>query len=81
MTCCFRDLGFNNLSWTSDGSGTHFDNLFSLTRLMLEHNNIRSLSRRLFRDLISLKHLNVAGKSLTSIQARAFENIQDPKYL
>ena len=48
---------------------------------MLEHNNIRSLSRRLFRDLISLKHLNVAGKSLTSIQARAFENIQDPKYL
>jgi len=72
-----RDLSSNEISWTLEDESSVFDSLTSLSSLQLAHNDIRSVSRRVFAGLSRLRHLNLDDNDISQIHIAAFQTMSD----
>lgn len=72
-----RELSHNEISWAIEDSSGVFDGLVSLTRLSLDSNQIKSLSKQTFVGLAQLRLLRLVENPITSIQSNAFEPLKD----
>ncbi|XP_076975975.1 leucine-rich repeats and immunoglobulin-like domains protein 2 isoform X3 [Tamandua tetradactyla] len=66
------DLRNNEISWAIEDASEAFAGLTSLTKLILQGNQIKSITRKAFIGLESLDHLDLNNNAIMSIQENAF---------
>nr|XP_033774223.1 leucine-rich repeats and immunoglobulin-like domains protein 2 [Geotrypetes seraphini] len=70
------DLRNNEISWAIEDSNEAFADLGKLNKLILQGNEIKSITRRAFAGLESLQHLDLSNNAIVSIQENAFAHLQ-----
>ncbi|XP_005542348.1 leucine-rich repeats and immunoglobulin-like domains protein 2 isoform X4 [Macaca thibetana thibetana] len=66
------DLRNNEISWAIEDASEAFAGLTSLTKLVLQGNQIKSITKKAFIGLESLEHLDLNNNAIMSIQENAF---------
>ncbi|XP_069862575.1 leucine-rich repeats and immunoglobulin-like domains protein 2 isoform X2 [Dipodomys merriami] len=66
------DLRNNEISWAIEDASEAFAGLTSLTELILQGNQIKSITEKAFLGLESLEHLDLNNNAIMSIQESAF---------
>ncbi|XP_071073296.1 leucine-rich repeats and immunoglobulin-like domains protein 2 isoform X4 [Dasypus novemcinctus] len=66
------DLRNNEISWAIEDASEAFAGLRSLTKLILQGNQIKSITKKAFIGLESLEHLDLNNNAIMSIQENAF---------
>ncbi|XP_037592894.1 leucine-rich repeats and immunoglobulin-like domains protein 2 [Cebus imitator] len=66
------DLRNNEISWAIEDASEAFAGLTSLTKLILQGNQIKSITKKAFIGLESLEHLDLNNNAIMSIQENAF---------
>ncbi|KAM4871546.1 leucine-rich repeats and immunoglobulin-like domains protein 2 isoform 2-T2 [Thomomys bottae] len=66
------DLRNNEISWAIEDASEAFAGLTSLTKLILQGNQIKSITKKAFIGLESLEHLDLNNNAIMSIQESAF---------
>ncbi|XP_023557500.1 leucine-rich repeats and immunoglobulin-like domains protein 2 isoform X2 [Octodon degus] len=66
------DLRNNEISWAIEDASEAFTGLTSLTKLILQGNQIKSITKKAFIGLESLEHLDLNNNAIMSIQENAF---------
>ncbi|XP_075415633.1 leucine-rich repeats and immunoglobulin-like domains protein 2 isoform X2 [Tenrec ecaudatus] len=66
------DLRNNEISWAIEDASEAFAGLTSLTTLILQGNQIKSITKKAFIGLGSLEHLDLNNNAIMSIQENAF---------
>uniref|UniRef100_A0A8D0XEG3 Leucine rich repeats and immunoglobulin like domains 2 n=1 Tax=Sus scrofa TaxID=9823 RepID=A0A8D0XEG3_PIG len=66
------NLRNNEISWAIEDASEAFSGLTSLTKLILQGNQIKSITKKAFIGLESLEHLDLNNNAITSIQENAF---------
>nr|XP_040143295.1 leucine-rich repeats and immunoglobulin-like domains protein 2 isoform X4 [Ictidomys tridecemlineatus] len=66
------DLRNNEISWAIEDASEAFAGLTSLTKLILQGNQIKSITKKAFVGLESLEHLDLNNNAIMSIQENAF---------
>ncbi|XP_062960499.1 leucine-rich repeats and immunoglobulin-like domains protein 2 isoform X1 [Cynocephalus volans] len=66
------DLRNNEISWAIEDASEAFVGLTSLNKLILQGNQIKSITRKAFIGLESLEHLDLDNNAIMSIQENAF---------
>ncbi|XP_045147785.1 leucine-rich repeats and immunoglobulin-like domains protein 2 isoform X2 [Echinops telfairi] len=66
------DLRNNEISWAIEDASEAFAGLTSLTKLILQGNQIKSITKKAFIGLGSLEHLDLNNNAIMSIQENAF---------
>ncbi|XP_021121356.1 leucine-rich repeats and immunoglobulin-like domains protein 2 isoform X2 [Heterocephalus glaber] len=69
------DLRNNEISWAIEDASEAFTGLTSLTKLILQGNQIKSITKKAFIGLESLEHLDLNNNAIISIQENAFSQI------
>uniref|UniRef100_A0A8B9VHI8 Leucine rich repeats and immunoglobulin like domains 3 n=1 Tax=Anas zonorhyncha TaxID=75864 RepID=A0A8B9VHI8_9AVES len=87
--CAFRglsslqtlDLKNNEISWTIEDMNGAFSGLDKLTKLILQGNRIRSITKKAFSGLDALEHLDLSNNAIMSVQGNAFSQMKKLKEL
>lgn len=66
------NLRNNEISWAIEDASEAFAGLTSLTKLILQGNQIKSITKKAFIGLESLEHLDLNNNAIMSIQENAF---------
>ncbi|XP_039105023.1 leucine-rich repeats and immunoglobulin-like domains protein 2 isoform X3 [Hyaena hyaena] len=66
------NLRNNEISWAIEDASEAFAGLTSLTKLILQGNQIKSITKKAFIGLESLEHLDLNNNAIMSIQEDAF---------
>ncbi|XP_045059452.2 leucine-rich repeats and immunoglobulin-like domains protein 2 isoform X3 [Desmodus rotundus] len=66
------NLRNNEISWAIEDASEAFAGLTSLTKLILQGNQIKSITKKAFTGLESLEHLDLNNNAIMSIQENAF---------
>ncbi|XP_015450968.1 leucine-rich repeats and immunoglobulin-like domains protein 2 isoform X3 [Pteropus alecto] len=66
------NLRNNEISWAIEDASEAFAGLTSLTKLILQGNRIKSITKKAFIGLESLEHLDLNNNAIMSIQENAF---------
>ncbi|KAH1171293.1 hypothetical protein KIL84_006911, partial [Mauremys mutica] len=66
------DLRNNEISWAIEDSNEAFAGLSSLNKLILQGNQIKSITKKAFSGLEALEHLDLNNNAIMSIQENAF---------
>ncbi|XP_012500036.1 PREDICTED: leucine-rich repeats and immunoglobulin-like domains protein 2 [Propithecus coquereli] len=66
------DLRNNEISWAIEDASEAFAGLTSLTKLILQGNQIKSITKKAFIGLESLEHLDLNNNAIISVQENAF---------
>lgn len=66
------NLRNNEISWAIEDASEAFAGLTSLTKLILQGNQIKSVTKKAFIGLESLEHLDLNNNAIMSIQENAF---------
>ncbi|XP_072625156.1 leucine-rich repeats and immunoglobulin-like domains protein 2 isoform X9 [Canis lupus baileyi] len=66
------NLRNNEISWAIEDASEAFSGLTSLTKLILQGNQIKSITKKAFIGLESLEHLDLNNNAIMSIQENAF---------
>ncbi|XP_074706531.1 leucine-rich repeats and immunoglobulin-like domains protein 2 isoform X2 [Strix aluco] len=67
-----RDLRNNEISWAIEDANEAFVGLSRLDRLILQGNQIKSITKKAFSGLEGLEHLDLSNNAVMSIQENAF---------
>ncbi|XP_060057843.1 leucine-rich repeats and immunoglobulin-like domains protein 2 isoform X2 [Erinaceus europaeus] len=66
------NLKNNEISWAIEDANEVFAGLTSLTKLILQGNQIKSITKKAFISLESLEHLDLNNNAIMSVQENAF---------
>ncbi|XP_074833450.1 leucine-rich repeats and immunoglobulin-like domains protein 2 isoform X2 [Carettochelys insculpta] len=69
------DIRNNKISWAIEDSSEAFAGLSRLNKLILQGNQIKSITKKAFSGLEALEHLDLNNNAIMSIQENAFAQI------
>lgn len=75
------DLQNNEISWTIEDMNGPFSALEKMKTLLLQGNQIRSVTKKSFSGLDELQHLDLSNNGIMSIQVNAFSQMKNLREL